>query len=86
MVISSDFFCQTEPAVQFGSDKLKISEPKVPGKSPAKLQVELVRTGDVSSASVVQVFSKDGSAKAGKDYEAVNRGETIQCKKKKIKV
>ena len=60
--------------MQFENDKYRISEPKTPGKSPAKLEVVLVRSGDVSSASVLQIVSKDGSAKAGKDYEAINRG------------
>ncbi|CAG0924729.1 unnamed protein product, partial [Notodromas monacha] len=64
---------EDEPMIQFASDKLRIAEPKTAIKSPGRLAVELVRTGDVSSSSVIHIYSKDGSAKAGKDFEAVSK-------------
>ncbi|CAG0921537.1 unnamed protein product, partial [Notodromas monacha] len=64
---------KSEPMIQFASDKLRIAEPKTAIKSPGRLAVELVRTGDVSSSSVIHIYSKDGSAKAGKDFEAVSK-------------
>ena len=60
-----------EPVVQFSVSRLYVEEPSLSGRTTFA-RITVYKTGDPARRSRVRVYSVDGSAKAGKDYDPIN--------------
>lgn len=63
------------PVIGFEKTAYEVIEPGVEGV--ATLTVAIVRKGDLSQSSSVRVFTKDGNAESGKDYNPLSKGESL---------
>ncbi|XP_064481470.1 FRAS1-related extracellular matrix protein 2-like isoform X1 [Ornithodoros turicata] len=62
--------------LRFQRTRITVKEPRSP-EEVFHLEVPIVRTGDLSGASVVRVYSRDGSAVSGEDYLPVSLEVTM---------
>lgn len=65
--------CFSGPVIGFEKTAYEVIEPGVEGV--ATLNVAVIRKGDSSQASSVRVFTKDGNAESGKDYNPLSKGQ-----------
>jgi len=63
-----------EPVISFERQQFIVNEPIFKGDI-STLIVPVIRRGDLSEVSEVIVHSKDGSARAGRDYNGFSRGK-----------
>jgi len=68
-----------ESIIEFATTTFEVTEP-VNDDEPAVVSIPVVRRGDLSEPSAVRVFTKDGNAESGKDYNPVSRGKKIKEK------
>ncbi|XP_060078834.1 extracellular matrix protein 3-like [Ylistrum balloti] len=61
-----------KPQIQFAEDHFVVNEP-IFKEDISRLTIPVVRSGDLSERSEVTVFTKDGSARAGQDYNGFSR-------------
>lgn len=61
------------PVIRFDESKYTVFEPMFKGEMEI-LRIPVIREGDPTETSVVMVHTKDGSAKAGKDYNGLYKG------------
>ncbi|KAH7953982.1 hypothetical protein HPB49_014729 [Dermacentor silvarum] len=66
-----------EPVIRFRQTRTTVKEPRNPDDS-VSLAISVVRQGDCSATSVVRVYSRDGSATAGKDYQPLSQELTFR--------
>ncbi|XP_075544224.1 FRAS1-related extracellular matrix protein 2-like isoform X1 [Dermacentor variabilis] len=65
-----------QPVIRFRQTRTTVKEPRNPDHS-VSLAISVVRQGDCSATSVVRVYSRDGSATAGKDYQPLSQELTF---------
>ena len=63
----------SEPAIEIPNRQYIVNEPIIENDITV-LRVPVVRTGDLSGISEVNIMSKDGSAEAGRDYNGFHKG------------
>ncbi|XP_033743920.1 LOW QUALITY PROTEIN: extracellular matrix protein 3-like [Pecten maximus] len=61
-----------KPVIRFADDQFVVNEP-IFKEDISRLTIPVVRSGDLSERSEVRVFTKDGSARAGQDYNGFSR-------------
>ncbi|XP_033106875.1 extracellular matrix protein 3-like [Anneissia japonica] len=61
-----------KPIIKFKETRYNVDEP-TDDSEEAVAKITVVRLGDTSKTSVVRVYTKDGSAKSGYDYDALSR-------------
>ncbi|KAH6937301.1 hypothetical protein HPB50_026496 [Hyalomma asiaticum] len=61
-----------QPVIRFRQTRATVKEPRNPDDT-VSLAVSVVRQGDCSATSVVRVYSRDGSATAGRDYQPLSQ-------------
>lgn len=66
----------TEPVIQFTKERVFVVGPAVEGANIEAL-ITVKKTGDPDAQSKVRVYTLDGSAKAGKDYQPVTEVNKI---------
>ena len=70
------YFAISEPVIKFEKTKYSVKEPFEYGEL-AYVRIPVARYGDLSQTSVVRVHTKDGSAKAGRDYNRISKGISL---------
>lgn len=65
-----------QPVIRFRQTRASVKEPRDPD-DVVSLAISVLRQGDCSGTSVVGVYSRDGSATAGRDYTAVSQDLTF---------
>ncbi|UYV62049.1 frem3 [Cordylochernes scorpioides] len=63
---------EDRPVIKFNVSRVDVREPRRPNTF-SRVAVAVVRSGDLSRSSAVRVHTKDGSAKAGKDYIPISK-------------
>ena len=66
-------FLLTESVIRFAEKRYSVGEPEFSGETRI-LSVPVLRGGDTSRVSIVRVHTRDGTAKAGKDYIGFSKG------------
>ena len=68
---------RAEPIIGFTKTIYDVTEPKRDndGREEATVTVLVARHGDTSKQSIVRVYTKDGNAESGKDYNPLSTGE-----------
>ena len=69
-------FLLSESVIQFEKTKFSVKEPQLKGETEV-LRIPVRRIGDLSHTSVVRVHTRDGSAKAGRDYHGFSKGKML---------
>lgn len=64
----------TGPIISLEKSIYDVTEPANEGEE-AIVHVLVQRHGDASKKSVVRLYTKDGNAESGKDYEPLSKGE-----------
>lgn len=59
--------------ISFAEARYRIVEPLTPRRIQW-LSIPVLRTGNLTRSDIVRVITKDGTAKSGQDYEAVDTG------------
>ena len=72
-----------ESIIEFATTTFEITEP-VTDDEPAVVRIPVIRRGDLSEPSAVRVYTKDGNAESGKDYNPVSKGNKKIKNLKKI--
>lgn len=63
------------PIIKFEPRTYYVNEPIVKGDVNT-VQLRVLRTGDISDVSVVNITTKGGMALSGQDFNVVNRGKS----------
>jgi len=63
-----------EPIIGFAQTTYEVVEPENEDDETI-VRIPVVRKGDLSQASVVRAYTKDGNARSGRDYTPVSKGE-----------
>ena len=61
------------PLIKFEKTSYEVVEPSSI-ETVAVVKIKVVRVGDVSKTSKVRVFTRNGNAESGKDYNAFSKG------------
>ena len=71
------------PLIKFEKTTYEVVEPSSI-EAVAVVKINILRVGDVSKTSKVRVFTRNGNAESGKDYNAFSKGLSIILKYKQI--
>ena len=69
------FLFPTEPVIQFTKERVFVAGPVV-RNAHVEARITVKKTGDPFTRSKVRVYTLDGSAKAGKGYQAMTQVRT----------
>ena len=62
----------TESIIKFPETRFSVNEP-LSEDEVSTVRIPVIRMGDLTQTSVVRVFTKDGSAKSGMDYNPLSQ-------------
>ena len=71
--------CLTESIIKFTEKRYTVREPVISGQTRI-LSIPVIRLGDTSKVAIVSVYTRDGTARAGRDYIGFSHGLSIHFK------
>ena len=72
-IVSSIIVCLAESVIKFAERRFTVREPELSGETRI-LSIPVIRVGDTSKVAIVRVHTRDGTAKAGRDYVGFSNG------------